>query len=104
MEALKDSREVISQMRDELQAEYKEIEDLRLAYEKDVKEAEQAGRTPPSSEGVDLRTVDELEAELEAQKAQLDITLATNPGVVEQYEKRKRDVSLTSLHCHIRAT
>ena len=35
----------------------------------------------------------ELREELETQQANLDLNLATNPGVVEQYEKRKRDVS-----------
>ncbi|KAI6040437.1 hypothetical protein EDC04DRAFT_1511156 [Pisolithus marmoratus] len=38
------------------------------------------------------RTVDQLRAELETQKANLDLIMITNPGVVEQYERRKAEI------------
>ncbi|KAL4076371.1 hypothetical protein J3A83DRAFT_2194372 [Scleroderma citrinum] len=38
------------------------------------------------------RTVDQLRAELDVQKANLDMILLTNPGVVEQYERRKEEI------------
>lgn len=36
--------------------------------------------------------MEELRAELEVQQASLDMILLTNPGVVEQYERRKEEV------------
>ncbi|KAI6135219.1 hypothetical protein EV401DRAFT_888861 [Pisolithus croceorrhizus] len=38
------------------------------------------------------RTVDQLRAELETQKANLDLIMITNPGVVDQYERRKAEI------------
>lgn len=38
------------------------------------------------------RTVEELRAELEVQKANLDMIMQTNPGVMEQYERRKTEI------------
>lgn len=65
----------------------------RTEYENALQNAESNGTTPPSAEGVDLRTADEYRAELESQEAQLELVSKTQPGVIEQYEKRKRDVS-----------
>jgi structural maintenance of chromosomes protein 5 len=91
-QALDDSRLILNGVSPELREEYQAIEDVRAQYDKDVAVAEKEGLSPPSPEGVDLRSLDELRAELETQQANLDLNLATNPGVVEQYEKRKRDV------------
>ena len=66
-----------------------------MALEKSKKD----GTPPPDPEGVELRSREELENELERQKAKLDLNLNTNPGVVEQYEKRKRDVSDLLFDC-----
>ncbi|KAF5388335.1 hypothetical protein D9615_000804 [Tricholomella constricta] len=90
--ALEESREVMNAADPELREQYNEIEAARTKYEKDVTAAEENGMTPPSAAGVDLRTLDELQAALETQRANLDLNLNTNPGVVEQYEKRKRDI------------
>ncbi|KIJ69821.1 hypothetical protein HYDPIDRAFT_78852 [Hydnomerulius pinastri MD-312] len=38
------------------------------------------------------RTVEQLRAELEVQRANLDMIMQTNPGVVEQYERRKAEI------------
>lgn len=38
------------------------------------------------------RTVDQLRADLEVQQANLEMIMQTNPGVIEQYEKRKAEV------------
>lgn len=91
--ALDDSKLVLNGVTPELREEYQVIEDARAQYERELTAAERDGLSPPSTEGVDLRTLEELRAELETQQANLDLNLATNPGVVEQYEKRKRDVS-----------
>jgi DNA repair exonuclease SbcCD ATPase subunit len=100
VDALEQSRETLKNLDDDLNMEYKEIETARLDYERLKKEADQAGRSPPSSDGVDLRPLETLTAELEERRAQLEIMLATNPGIVEQYEKRKRDVSPTRFRSH----
>ncbi|KAG6331320.1 hypothetical protein ID866_7769 [Astraeus odoratus] len=38
------------------------------------------------------RSVEQLRAELEVQNANLDMIMQTNPGVVEQYERRKAEI------------
>ncbi|KAH7887410.1 hypothetical protein F5I97DRAFT_1925860 [Phlebopus sp. FC_14] len=38
------------------------------------------------------RSVEQLRAELEVQKANLDMIMQTNPGVVEQYDRRKAEI------------
>ncbi|KAF8211899.1 hypothetical protein K438DRAFT_1957699 [Mycena galopus ATCC 62051] len=87
------SQEILLQLPDELREEYREQEQVRVAYEKAVEAATKKGEEPPvPGDDVDLRTTDELEAELDKQKANLEMNANTNPGVVEQYEKRKRDI------------
>jgi hypothetical protein len=98
-EALDESKLVLNGATPELREEYQVIENVRAQYERELAAAEKEGRPPPSTEDVDLRTLEELRAELETQRANLDLNLATNPGVVEQYEKRKRDVSVP--FCHV---
>ncbi|KAG8218951.1 hypothetical protein J3R82DRAFT_4662 [Butyriboletus roseoflavus] len=39
------------------------------------------------------RTVEELRADLEVQQANLEMIMQTNPGVIDQYEKRKADIA-----------
>lgn len=77
---------------DTILQEYRVIETRRLRWEADVKEASANGQPEPSREEVDLRTLEQLKEELDRQKAALEITLASNPGVVEAYEKRLKDV------------
>lgn len=79
---------------EELREKIMVIEDARTRYDKEVAAAKAEGRPPPDPEGVDLRTSDELSVELEDRKAQLETMMATNPGVVEEYENRKRSVGI----------
>ena len=90
---LERSRNVLAAASEEIQKEYSAIEEVRLLYEKELELAKKQGIPEPDASDVDFRTVDELQAELETQRANLDMNLNTNPGVVEEYEKRKRDVS-----------
>lgn len=92
----------MNEINPELREEYHAIEATRANYDKDLATAESDGTTPPPAEGVDVRTLDELQAELEKQQTNLELNLATNPAVVEQYEKRKRDVRrFLSLFCGV---
>lgn len=90
---LLESRAAIDNCEPDINQLYEAIQNARFQYEKELEDAEAAGKTPPSDEDIDLRSTEELEAEFDAQKAQLEIMLNTNPGVIEEYEKRKRDVS-----------
>ncbi|KAG7097539.1 hypothetical protein E1B28_004878 [Marasmius oreades] len=90
--ALEIARDAHEQAKEEHKQLYKETEAKRAAYKAALKEAQRNGTEPPSDEGIDLRTVDDLEAALEEQHAQLELITKTNSGVVEQYEKRKRDI------------
>ncbi|KJA29565.1 hypothetical protein HYPSUDRAFT_31485 [Hypholoma sublateritium FD-334 SS-4] len=77
----------------EVKEQYKQIEKDRVDYETAVKEAAEQGLGPPQvPDSIDMRSSDELQAELETQRANLEMNLNTNPGVIEQYEKRKRDI------------
>ena len=89
---LETSRNVLAAATEEIQKEYATIEEIRLRYEKELELAKKQKLPEPDASGVDFRTVDELQAELETQRANLDMNLNTNPGVVEEYEKRKQDV------------
>ncbi|KAJ7181755.1 P-loop containing nucleoside triphosphate hydrolase protein [Mycena crocata] len=94
-ELLAESKELLSGLPDEMREEYQETEQERLKYEKEVAQAENDGKPAPEpGENVDLRSMDELQQELEKQEANLEMNMNTNPGVVEQYEKRKRDIEV----------
>jgi hypothetical protein len=43
------------------------------------------------------RSVEQLRTELDVQRANLDMITQTNPGVVEQYERRKNEVCLLQI-------
>ncbi|KAF7351896.1 Structural maintenance of chromosomes protein 5 [Mycena venus] len=92
-ELMQRSQEMLAELPEELREEYQEQEQARTAYDKAVQEAEKNGEDPPvPADNVDMRTMEELQAELEKQEANLEMNTNTNPGVVEQYEKRKRDI------------
>ncbi|KDR84246.1 hypothetical protein GALMADRAFT_703330 [Galerina marginata CBS 339.88] len=91
-EILTRSRDIVENSSDEVKDEYAELEKVRMQYDKEVKEAKENGLPPPDDSEIDKRSVEDLQAELETQRANLEMNLNTNPGVVEQYEKRKRDI------------
>jgi hypothetical protein len=91
-EILEESRRVLNEAGPEVREEYNEIEEVRLQYEREEKEAKERGLPPPDGSAVDFRTVDELKAELATQRAKLDLTMNTNQHIVDEFEKRKRDV------------
>ncbi|KAK7023765.1 structural maintenance of chromosomes protein 5 [Favolaschia claudopus] len=89
------SQDMLKELQEELREEYQEQEQARTAYETIVKESQKNGQEPPPpAENVDLRSMEELQMELEKQEANLEMNTNTNPGVVEQYEKRKRDIEV----------
>ncbi|KAJ6450196.1 P-loop containing nucleoside triphosphate hydrolase protein [Mycena sanguinolenta] len=85
--------EVLLKLPQDLRAEYHVQEQAREAYDKAVTEAKEARQEPPvSGDDVDLRTMEELETELAKQEADLEVNANTHPGVVEQYETRKKRI------------
>ncbi|KAJ7595202.1 P-loop containing nucleoside triphosphate hydrolase protein [Mycena floridula] len=88
-EALQRVQEVIGDLEGEIKDEFHAVKDVRAAYDSALAQ----GRNP-DSEGVDLRTLDELNQALADQEAKLDFVMATNPGVLEQYENRKRAIEV----------
>ncbi|KAG5651262.1 hypothetical protein H0H81_009306, partial [Sphagnurus paluster] len=92
-QALDESKAVMQDMDPDLRERYNAVEAARTNYLAAVATAVENGTPRPRApEGVDARPVEELERDLETQRANLDLNLNTNPGVVEQYEKRKRDI------------
>ncbi|KAH9482179.1 Structural maintenance of chromosomes protein 5 [Psilocybe cubensis] len=117
--ALEETRKMLDEAPEDVRAAYDEIEVARVAWDNKLKEKESRSRRRDGDEdgddesrergrgrereresekeearqsGVDVRTSDELKEELEAQSAKLELNLHTNAGVVELYEKRKRDI------------
>lgn len=90
---LAELRDAIDSASDEIREQFEAKQTKREEYEVACTAAKENGTAPPSTEGVDLRSADECRAELETQEAQLELVSKTQPGVIEQYEKRKRDVS-----------
>ncbi|KAF5393572.1 hypothetical protein D9757_000066 [Collybiopsis confluens] len=90
--ALNESRDALDNTTEEIHKQYEDSQIKRTEYEQALKTAEASNSAPPSAEGVDLRTADEYRAELETQEAQLELVSKTQPGVIEQYEKRKKDI------------
>ena len=90
---LEQSRAVVAGIAGELREEYDEIERKRMEYDKARRAAEQEGRAPPPAKGVDVRSLEELQAALETQQANLELNLNTDIHIVEQYERRKQEVS-----------
>ncbi|KAF8887234.1 hypothetical protein CPB84DRAFT_1786919 [Gymnopilus junonius] len=93
-EILQRSRDTVKAAPEDVKEEYAELEAVRMQWEQDSKEAKEHGLPAPDDSAIDKRSVEELQAELETQQANLEMNLNTNPGVVEQYEKRKRDIEL----------
>ncbi|KAJ7180479.1 P-loop containing nucleoside triphosphate hydrolase protein [Mycena filopes] len=94
-ELLDQSKVLLSELPDDMREEYQETEQARLQHEKACADAEKKGQDPPEpAENVDMRSMEELQTELEKQEANLEMNMNTNPGVVEQYEKRKEDIAV----------
>ena len=91
-EILEESRRVLNDASPEVREVYNEIEEVRLRYEAEEKEAKERGLPAPDKSVVDCRTVDELKEELATQQAKLDLTMNTNQHIVDEFEKRKKDV------------
>ena len=91
-EILEESRRVLNEASAEVRELYNEIEEVRLQYEAEEKEAKEKGLPAPDKSVVDFRTVEELKEELATQQAKLDLTMNTNQHIVDEFEKRKKDV------------
>ncbi|KIM34992.1 hypothetical protein M413DRAFT_449948 [Hebeloma cylindrosporum] len=93
-DALQMSKDAVDEAPDDVREEYQAIETERADWEEKEKEALLSGRPLEGPSPIDPRTLDELQAEMDTQRANLEMNLSTNPGVVEQYEKRKRDIEV----------
>lgn len=89
---LQQSRDIVSEAREDIAEEYRKIEEARVAYDRDLEASKADGTAPPDPTNVELRSLEELQTDLANQKSTLDITLQANAGVVEQYDKRQKDV------------
>ena len=90
--ALDDSRKKIEEVDEGLRAEYNQIETARVEYDEALKQARDKGTPLPDPTGVELRSAETLRVDLDAQKTGLELHLNTNPGVIEQYERRQAEV------------
>lgn len=92
LEILQNSRAKLDEATDEINAEYEAIEQERIAWEAAHKQALSEGRELPRPEGIELRSVAELTAELDNVQAQLDLNAHSNAGVLRTFEARQKEV------------
>ncbi|KAF7327365.1 Purine nucleoside phosphorylase [Mycena kentingensis (nom. inval.)] len=93
---LKDeSTTALNEISADIKPQYEEIEQAIQEYQTAADAARKAGQEPPEpAEELKpkLRTALELEQDLETEQNKLDMNRNTNPGVVEQYERRKQEI------------
>lgn len=82
-------RNSLDELEPNVRAEYDEIEEKRAQYDEAMAQGTELGFPV---EEVDLRTSEELDAELNQRRADLELNNATNGNVVETYERRKKEV------------
>lgn len=88
-DTLRISRAAIANASDDLRDRYKILEQVCKPMPREELFAYLA-----SKEGTfQNKTSDELKGDLETEKNNLELNRGANPGVVEQYQKRKREVS-----------
>lgn len=73
------------------------MEESRNEYDTLLSQAEENGGPPPDPAKYDLRTSQQFASALDDKRADLDSIISTNPGVLEEYEKRERDVSVSDI-------
>lgn len=89
------AREKAEELDDETEAKkrLRKMQSDLAEYDQKVKAAKQNGGPLPDTEGIELRTAAEIEEALGTLRTNLDMIISTNPGVLEEYEKRQRDES-----------
>ncbi|KAJ8519683.1 hypothetical protein ONZ45_g3400 [Pleurotus djamor] len=91
---LTNSRALLANIDEELYDEFDAIEKPRRKWEQSLEEAAKNKTTPPPPpEGIETRNAAEFEADLAVQRNNLELNLHANPGVLEQYEKRKAEIA-----------
>ncbi|KAL0950349.1 hypothetical protein HGRIS_010317 [Hohenbuehelia grisea] len=91
--ALDESRDLLDESSEQVRQDFNEIDSARNHWQKQCEIAAKEGEEPPPKpEDLEQRTTAELLAELEEQRNRLELNLNTNPGVVEQYERRKQEI------------
>lgn len=90
---MEETKAILNTSDEEIRSEYERISKARIEYEEELAQTTENGVTPPSDEGIDLRSLEELETELGTQNALLDMNFHTNAGIVEQYDNRQREAS-----------
>ncbi|KAA1477744.1 P-loop containing nucleoside triphosphate hydrolase protein [Dentipellis sp. KUC8613] len=91
------SRAKLDAVDDDLRAQFQAMEEVRrrrhhAPAESDPQLQSQPQREPTQSGAAHERDADEIRDELETQNQKLELVLQTNPGVVEQYERRKAEI------------
>ncbi|KAF7317180.1 Purine nucleoside phosphorylase [Mycena chlorophos] len=91
-----ESQAALDNISDQIRPTYLDVEAARVAYAQAVKDAGDDADDVPEPEVmpeiVTRLTSDALEAELDVQTEKLEMNMHTNPGVVEQYERRKHEI------------
>ena len=96
--ALDASHAALADCDPDIRAQYEEIQRKRAEYKAAVELAKKEGRDEPEPpEDMDQRTAEDLQTALDNEEAKLELNSNNNPGVVEQYEARRRQVSLRSV-------
>ncbi|KAL1705307.1 hypothetical protein EV121DRAFT_258668 [Schizophyllum commune] len=93
--ALDASHAALADCDPDIRAQYEEIQRKRAEYKAAVEQAKKEGRDEPEPpEDMDQRTAEDLQTALDNEEAKLELNSNNNPGVVEQYEARKRQIEV----------
>ncbi|KAF7312005.1 Purine nucleoside phosphorylase [Mycena indigotica] len=86
------SEDYLKNIPEDIRPKYEEVETARVNYQKAVADGEEPVEPESMGELIKAKTSADLEEVLETQQAKLEMNMNTNPGVVEQYERRKREI------------
>lgn len=74
---------------------YEELELPRQRHDTAMDAAQKAGQPEPAPpEGMDTRSSQQMQNDVDAVVAKLELSANTNKGVLDQYNRRKEEVSL----------
>jgi structural maintenance of chromosomes protein 5 len=85
-EKLDHSRDVLENCDPEIREKYDELDKARVEWEQVAGDYD----VPPSR--IESRNAEQLRTDLEAKHQELEMHMQTNPGVVEQFKRREKEV------------
>lgn len=90
--ALKELQDLVNDLESPISELYLDIQTKRVDYEEAVKVAQRNNEPEPSAEGIEQRTVEELNTAITDLEVRLETHTKVDAGIIDEYEKRKEAV------------